>query len=144
MTCTLDPVWLDVSAADDLLAHALAEVPWRSDDITLFGRTHPIPRLHCWFADAGMTYRWSGITLHPAPWTPTILAVRARLEAELGRPFPFLLANLYRNGADSMGWHTDDEREMGGTPTIASVSVGAARDFLVREKATGHRASWHL
>lgn len=93
------------------------------------------PRLSAWQGDA--TYAYSGLTLHPAPWTPQVEAVRRRIEAAAGDAFNSVLANLYRNGADRLGWHADDEPELGPAPVIASASFGAPRRFLLRPKRGG-------
>lgn len=137
----LHPAWLSESEADHLLAVFLEHVPWRQDHLTLFGKRHPVPRRHCWFADDGATYRWSGLTMEPAPWLPDLLALRERLEDELPAGFPFLLANLYRDGDDAMGWHADDEPELGPRPLLASISLGATRDFALRENTSRTRTT---
>lgn len=134
----LVPRWLP--DADPVLARLAAETAWEQHDITLFGRTVPTPRLTAWTGDAA--YRYSGVVNPPRPWTPTLRALRDRLADELGIELNSCLANLYRNGRDSMGWHADDEPELGPEPTIASVSLGQRRRFLVRHRATGRR--WAL
>lgn len=131
--------WVPPAEQDALYVALDAAIPWRNDPVRMFGRTTPIPRMHQWFADAGQTYRWSGITMSPVPWPPELLALRGRLEDTLSGPFPRLLANLYRDGQDTVGWHADDEPELGPTPCIASVSLGATRDFLLRHRTTGER-----
>jgi alkylated DNA repair dioxygenase AlkB len=118
------------------------ETTWEQHTITLFGRTVPTPRLTAWTGDAA--YRYSGISNEPQPWTPTLAALRDRLVVELGSPFNSCLANLYRDGTDSMGEHSDDEPELGPRPTIASVSLGARRRFVLRHRATGQRWSYDL
>jgi len=118
------------------------ETTWEQHTITLFGRTVPTPRLTAWTGD--VAYRYSGISNEPQPWTPTLAALRDRLVAELGSPFNSCLANLYRDGTDSMGEHSDDEPELGPRPTIASVSLGARRRFVLRHRATGQRWSYDL
>ena len=112
-----------------------AEIRWERHRVRIRGREMSCPRLSGWQGDA--TYSYSGITLHPAPWTPRVLEVRRRIEALTGETFNSVLANLYRNGDDRMGWHADDEPELGPAPVIASASFGAPRRFLLRPKRRG-------
>jgi alkylated DNA repair dioxygenase AlkB len=121
-------------AAEKLMAELIDCVDWRRDTIKLFGKAHPIPRLHQWFGDPGTTYRWSGISMQPQPWLPCLTDLRARLEATTGHGFNSALANYYRDGNDSMGWHSDNEPELGPQPTIASISLGAERELLLRQR----------
>ncbi|MBT8144875.1 MAG: alpha-ketoglutarate-dependent dioxygenase AlkB [Gammaproteobacteria bacterium] len=107
---------------------------WRHDDIVMFGRSIAQPRLTAWVADPGITYRYSGLTLTPAQWTSELSRLRQRLQDELGAPFNSVLLNLYRDGNDTMGWHRDNEPELGDNPVIASVSLGQSRYFDVRHR----------
>jgi alkylated DNA repair dioxygenase AlkB len=129
---TLDPAWLPGAEADALFDGLRASVPWEVHKVRLFGREVPAPRLSCWIGDPGTAYRYSGQRHQPRPWPPGLRPVRTRLEAELGAPFNSVLANLYRDGRDAMGWHRDDERDLGPAPVIASLSLGASRRFLVK------------
>ena len=112
----------------------LAQVPWRQDHICLWGQQHALPRLHQWFADPGLSYTWSGIEMQPQPWPDALRVLREKLIRETGVAFNSMLANLYRDGADSVGWHADDEPELGDAPVIASISLGAQRDFQLRHR----------
>ena len=112
-----------------------AEVRWERHRVRIRGREVDCPRLSGWEGDA--TYAYSGITLRPAPWTPRVAAVRRRIEAATGETFNSVLANLYRDGSDRLGWHADDEPELGPAPVIASASFGAPRRFLLRPKRGG-------
>lgn len=123
----------------DALARAIA---WEQQEITLFGRTVPTPRLTAWLAEA--PYRYSGVTNEPQPWPAAVRGICDRLTAQLGVPFNSCLANLYRDGSDAMGYHSDDEPELGPEPTIASVSLGARRSFALRHRSTGQRWTWLL
>lgn len=126
--------FLSQTAADDYFARLRAEVDWRRDSIRLFGRSHPIPRLHQWYSDPGVEYRWSGLRMRPRPWTDALARLRERVSSAVGCSFNSVLVNLYRDGDDSMGWHADDEAELGDQPVIASVSLGAERDFVLRRR----------
>ena len=112
-----------------------AEIRWERHRVRIRGREVDCPRLSGWEGDA--TYAYSGITLRPAPWTARVAAVRRRIEAATGETFNSVLANLYRDGADRLGWHADDEPELGPAPVIASASFGAPRRFLLRPKRGG-------
>ena len=112
-----------------------AEVRWERHRVRIRGRAVDCPRLSGWEGDA--TYAYSGITLRPAPWTVRVAGVRRRIEAATGEAFNSVLANLYRDGSDRLGWHADDEPELGPAPVIASASFGAPRRFLLRPKRGG-------
>lgn len=124
------------AAAASLRLHT--ELPWAQPEIKVFGRWHRIPRLQSWHGDAEARYRYASLTMTPHPWHPALQRVRAIAQARTGLSFNSVLANLYRDGDDRMGWHADDERELGAEPWIASYSVGAARRFSFRRKAN-HR-----
>lgn len=130
----LDPAWLAPAEAAALFDAALAEVPWETHRIRLFGREVDSPRLSCWIGDPGAAYRYSGTRFEPRPWPGALRPVRERLSGELGVDFNSVLANLYRDGRDSMGWHTDAEPELGLRPVIASLSLGAARRFALKSR----------
>ncbi len=135
--------WLARTEADAAFVALLAEVPWEVHHIRLFGRSVASPRLSCWIGDADASYTYSGERFEPKPWFPGLLALRARLEGELDARFNSVLANLYRDGRDAMGWHRDDEPELGAAPLIASVSLGATRRFLLKDE-TGSRHAIEL
>ena len=127
---------------DRLMDGLVAKLAWEQPEIRLFGRWHRIPRLQHWCADEGVLYRYSGRTLPAAPWSDELRWLRQRTEQLTGLAFNSVLVNLYRDGNDAMGWHADDETELGPAPWIASWSFGASRDFCLRRKGesrTGHR-----
>ena len=132
-----EPRFITVAAADRLLQILWEELDWKSYRIAMFGREIEQPRLTAWCSDPGIEYRYSGIRLQPAPWHPDLDACRQRLANELGLAFNSVLANAYRDGGDAMGWHADDEPELGEEPCIASLSLGETRRMLVRPKAGG-------
>lgn len=119
---------------DELLNALIASTPWRSESVTVWGKTHQQPRLVAWYGDAGRVYTYSGITLEPLPWTTTLQSIRHLVESISGETFNSVLLNYYRDHRDSMGFHSDDERELGPTPTIASLSLGATRTFVFKHK----------
>lgn len=120
------------------------EADWRRHAIRMFGREILSPRLTAYQADEGVRYSYSGITLEPAEWTPAVAEIRQRVEEVVDRPFNSVLINKYRGGSDSMGWHADNEDELGEEPVIASVSLGAERRFLLRENETGENVETTL
>lgn len=117
-----------------LYSELLSTLPWQQDHITIFGKTHPVPRLQVWMGDPDANYQYSGLQLAPAPWNPTVKAIKQQIETICGHPFNSVLINLYRTGRDSNGWHSDDEPELGENPVIASFSLGATRRFRLRHK----------
>ena len=130
-----DPDFLPVAEAEILLAQFASEVAWEQRSIRIFGQEIPQPRLTAWYGDPAAHYTYSGLAWEPLPWTPALLALRQRVEAATGARFNSVLLNLYRDGRDSMGWHADDEPELGPAPAIASVSLGATRRFRLRPRA---------
>lgn len=128
-----DP-WLEQARADALMAALATVIPWAQHEIDIAGRQIPQPRLSAWFGDPGASYTYSGLSLSPAPWPDLVAQLRADVEAATGARFNSVLMNLYRDGADSMGWHADAEKALGPDPLIASVSLGAHRRFLLRHR----------
>ena len=129
--------WITPQAADSMLAALQSEVSFEQHRVRMFGRELPAPRLSAWIGDVDAIYTYSRVRYVPGPWTPTLAAIRDRLHAELGMRFNSVLVNRYRSGADSMGWHADDEPELGPEPLIASVSLGATRRLRFRARAAG-------
>jgi len=119
---------------DTILARLLADTAWREESITLWGKRHAQPRLTAWHGERRYTY--SGLTLDPLPFTPLQLMLKSAVEHVSGQRFNSVLLNYYRNERDSMGMHSDDERELGPRPVIASLSFGAPRTFILKHKHT--------
>lgn len=111
-----------------------AEIDWRQEEVVIFGRPRLVPRLVAWHGEPGARYTYSGTPHKPLPWTPVLEQVRRRVQELSGRHFNAVLLNLYRDGRDGMGWHSDDEAELGPEPAIASVSLGATRRFCLRHR----------
>lgn len=116
----------------EVMQRLLDETAWKAETIFLFGREVAQPRLSAWYGAARYTY--SGRTFEPLPFTPLQLEIKRAVEAASGRRFNSLLLNYYRNEQDSMGFHSDDEPELGPQPAIASVSFGATRTFILKHK----------
>jgi alkylated DNA repair dioxygenase AlkB len=135
----LDPAWLPAAEADALLSTLSTDLPWEHHAVRMFGRTHSAPRLSCWIGDPGATYRYSGTRHAPRPWTPALARLRERVQEATGARYNSVLANLYRDGRDAMGWHSDDEAELGPDPAIASVSLGGVRRFALKHRGDPSR-----
>ncbi|WP_242065423.1 alpha-ketoglutarate-dependent dioxygenase AlkB [Trichocoleus sp. FACHB-262] len=120
--------------SDRLFAKLDLEIQWQQDYIHVFGKTIPLPRLTAWYGEAGKSYIYSDIEMHPAAWTSTLLEIKAKVEAHSGVTFNSVLLNQYRTGQDSVAWHSDDEPELGQNPIIGSVSFGGTRRFILRHK----------
>ncbi len=109
-------------------------VPWQQDNITLFGKTYPQPRLTALFGNNGKPYSYSNITMQPHKFSKIVLDIKHSIEAITTIEFTSCLLNLYRDGKDSNGWHADDEKELGKNPIIASVTLGQERYFHLKHK----------
>ena len=131
------PGWIDSETADAWLQELILSTPWSQPQIRIYGRQVAVPRLVAWYGDAGVGYRYSGLRHEPLGWTPLLQEIRQRLERETEHRFNGALLNLYRNGGDAMGWHSDDEAELGRNPVVASLSLGAERRFDLRRKGSG-------
>jgi len=140
-----DAHWLSPHEADALHAALQGGVAWEVHHLRIFGRNVAAPRLSCWIGDAAAVYAYSGTRFAPRPWPAALAQVRERLADALGEPFNSVLANLYRDGRDAMGWHSDDEPELGPAPVIASLSLGATRRFAFKSRgAPAHRLTLEL
>lgn len=121
--------------SDRFFNSLLSTINWRQNRIKIFGREVDVPRLEAWYGDQDKSYMYSGILMHPDAWTPTLVAIKEKVETVTEDKFNSVLINLYRNGRDSVSWHSDDEPELGINPTIASVSFGTTRRFQLRHKS---------
>jgi alkylated DNA repair dioxygenase AlkB len=119
------------AVSDLLLQVLLKKTPWKQEK-TFYGNT--FPRMTAYYADDGVKYSYSGATHESLPWPDYLLEVKKRVQKESGFEFNSLLLNHYRDGRDSIGWHSDNEKELGVNPVIASISLGAERNFQIRCK----------
>jgi alkylated DNA repair dioxygenase AlkB len=126
------PNFFDLDKSRMLFEKLLSEIPWQQDDIKVFGKLHPQPRLTALFGNEGKPYSYSNIIMQPHPWNPLLMFIKNEIEEVSTENFTTVLLNLYRNGKDSNGWHADNEKELGRNPVIASVSFGAERSFLLQ------------
>ena len=127
--------FFDQLESDRFFLELLNDINWQQDKIRIFGKEVNLPRLTAWYGDSGKSYTYSGITMNPDLWSLNLLAIKERIEETVQVNFNSVLANLYRNGQDYVSWHSDDEKELGKNPTIASISFGATRRFLLRHKS---------
>ena len=119
--------------SDALFDSLKKNIEWKQDFIKMFGKSHPIPRLTAWYGDEKKTYTYSGITMTSLPWTKELIAVKSKIEVYSKIKFNSVLLNYYRNGSDSVAWHSDNEKELGTNPIIGSVSFGTERIFKFRQ-----------
>ena len=110
------------------------ETPWQQDNIKLFGKTYQQPRLTALYGNNEKPYTYSGITMFPKPFSKPLLQIKHKVEEKCSAKFTSVLLNLYRDGNDSNGWHSDDEKELGPNPFIASLSLGTTRKFQLKHK----------
>lgn len=135
------PHFLDTEEADELFALLQSLPPWKQE-VTSFGR--PFPRLTSYYADPGVSYRYSGVEHQSLPWPEHLSELRRRVEEAAGAPFNSLLLNYYHDGSDSIGYHTDAEPELGLNPVVPSISLGATRRFLLRHMRTKELRTFDL
>lgn len=140
--------WSDL-LAEGVAAEAFAALEtgldWRQLPVRMFGRSILQPRLTAYYGDPGSDYRYSGLSLVPQAWPRTLAALRDLVAAATGARWNCVLCNLYRDGRDYMGWHADNEPELGPEPLIASLSLGATRRFVFKPRSgDGERRSFEL
>jgi alkylated DNA repair dioxygenase AlkB len=138
------PEFLTEKESQELAATLAKETPWQQQVLKMYGKEIKTPRLTAWYGDPETTYSFSGTTFVPNPWTETLIKIKHAVESLAGQTFNSVLLNLYRDGQDSVGWHSDDEPELGEDPIIASVSLGATRKFKLRHKKTKETKDWEL
>ncbi len=120
--------------ADALFIDLRKKIDWKQDKIKMFGKIHNVPRLQAWYGDPDKSYTYSGLRMLPNQWNSLLLDVKDSIEKFSSEKFNSVLANLYRDGNDSNGWHADDEKELGQNPIIASLSLGESRKFKMKHK----------
>lgn len=134
------PSFLGVTEAEAYFATLSKTIPWRQEG----SRGRLFPRLVAWYGDPGVVYSYSGIAHQPLPWTSELLEIRDRIECQTHARLNSVLLNFYRTGQDSMGFHADDEPELGHNPTIASLSLGAERRFVLKHNTTNEKVEYLL
>lgn len=138
------PHFLEKHAADSLFSALEEGIEWKQESMQMYGKELNFPRLTAWYGDQDKPYTFSGITLKPNAWTSELQEIKSLIEPIAGVSFNSVLLNLYRDGNDSISWHTDAEKELGENPVIASVNFGAERTFQLRHKHTKERIDIEL
>ena len=133
------PDFYGKSEADKLFSKLITDIQWKQESMRLYGKEIKFPRLTAWYGDCDKPYSFSGITLQPNKWTQELTAIKDKVEHFAEERFNSVLLNRYRNGNDSISWHTDAEKELGRNPVIASVNFGAARKFQLKHMHNGER-----
>jgi hypothetical protein len=133
-----------VTEATTIYQNLLDTIPWQHDEAVIFGRHIVTARKVAWVADAGYSYTYSRITRNPVPWSPELRALKSKVESCTNASFNSCLLNLYHNGDEGMGWHSDDEKELTKDGAIASLSFGAERSFSFRHKQSHETVSLKL
>lgn len=128
------PSFFDLTTANSIFTELQNTIPWQQDDIKIYGKVHPQPRLTALFGNDGKSYSYSNIIMQPHPWNSLLQKMKFKLEDVVDANFSTVLLNLYRDGKDSNGWHSDNEKELGQNPVIASLSFGAERYFHLKHK----------
>ena len=131
---TFHPDFFDPHESDVLFESLLDEIEWKQEKIKLYGKEMNMPRQMAWYGDRGKSYTFSRLRFTPKPWTSTLLYIKEKIEPLAEVSFNSVLLNLYRDGRDSMAWHSDAEPELGKNPTIGSVSLGGTRKFKFRNQ----------
>jgi alkylated DNA repair dioxygenase AlkB len=128
------PQFFNNETSDRYFNLLLKTIEWQEDTIKVFGKTYLQPRLTALYANNLNSYTYSNITMYPLMFTDDLLEIKSAIENEIDTTFTSCLANLYRNGQDSNGWHADNEKELGNQPIIASVTFGTERIFHFKHK----------
>ena len=138
------PNFFAKSESDSLLKNLRSSILWKQESMNMYGKKINFPRLTAWYGNNDKPYSFSGITLQPLPWSSEILEIKRKIEPEAKTEFNSVLLNLYRDGNDSISWHTDAEKELGINPIIASVNFGATRKFQIRHIKTKEKLEIEL
>lgn len=138
-----------IENTDEVYQALLTELPWQSDVVTLFGKTHITTRQIVWMGESNTTYQYSGQSHQAIAWSATVFHMKQYVEQQLSNiginvDFNCCLLNYYPSGNDGMGYHADDEKELGAQPIIASLSLGATRKFVLKHKETQDKVELHL
>jgi len=138
------PNFFSKAESDSFLKNLRSNIVWKQESMNMYGKKIDFPRLTAWYGNNDKPYSFSGITLQPLPWSSEILSIKSKIEPVAKTAFNSVLLNLYRDGNDSISWHTDAERELGTNPVIASVNFGATRKFQLRHIKTKEKLEIEL
>ncbi|MDQ3192173.1 MAG: alpha-ketoglutarate-dependent dioxygenase AlkB [Bacteroidota bacterium] len=132
------------SESDSLYNNLRKDIIWKQESMNMYGKKVNFPRLTSWYGEGDKPYTFSGITLSPHPWNKELITIKNKIEPLAKVKFNSVLLNLYRDGNDSISWHTDAEKELGKNPVIASVNFGATRKFQLRHVKTKEKLEIEL
>jgi len=138
------PSFFNKVESDSFLKELRLEILWKQESMNMYGKKINFPRLTAWYGENDKPYSFSGITLSPHPWSKNLLDIKNKIELKAGVIFNSVLLNLYRDGNDSISWHTDAEKELGKNPVIASVNFGETRNFQLRHIETKEKIEIEL
>lgn len=138
------PNFFSIEEGNYLFSRLNSTISWKQEKMNMYGKEVLFPRLTAWYGDSDRPYSFSGITLNPLPWTEELLKIKKKIETKTSAIFNSVLLNKYRDGSDSISWHTDDEKELGKNPIIASVTFGGTRNFQLRHRDTGEKINLEL
>lgn len=138
------PNFFSVLESDYYFKKLKENTHWRQESMHMYGKQVLFPRLTAWYGDNDKQYSFSGITLKPEEWNKELLDIKSKIEPVANTNFNSVLLNLYRNGNDSISWHTDAEEELGSNPIICSVNFGATRKFQLRHIETKEKIDINL
>jgi alkylated DNA repair dioxygenase AlkB len=130
------PNFFNQQEANSYLKAFQDNIEWKQEEMLMYGKIVKFPRLTAWYGDNDKPYSFSGIKLNPKAWNTELLEIKSKIEPICETAFNSVLLNRYRDGNDSISWHTDAEKELGQNPIIASVNLGAERKFQLRHKET--------
>lgn len=142
--CIYIPEFLSKEKANLYFESLKETISWEKRKILLFGKLVMQPRLVAWYGDKDAVYSYSGATFKPQAWTKELLEIKELVEAYSKTTFNGVLLNLYRDGQDHMGYHSDNEKELGKEPIIASISLGETRKFHIKHNTKDHKVSFDL
>jgi alkylated DNA repair dioxygenase AlkB len=138
------PNFFNKQKSDYFFDALLKRIEWKQEEMKMYGKLLKFPRLTAWYGDNNKPYSFSGINLNPTIWNDELLQIKKTIEPKCNGIFNSVLLNLYRNGNDSISWHTDAEKELGKNPLIASVNFGATRKFQLRHRETKEKIEIEL
>lgn len=138
------PNFFSIEEGNYLFSRLDSTISWKQEKMNMYGKEVLFPRLTAWYGDSDRPYSFSGITLTPLPWTEELLQIKRKIETKTSAIFNSVLLNKYRDGSDSISWHTDAEKELGQNPIIASVTFGGTRNFQLRHRDTGEKINLEL
>ena len=130
--------------ANSFFEQLLTSIEWKPDTLVMFGKEISTKRKVAWYGDKASVYTYSNSTKSPLPWNPILLEIKKMIEDKTGEQFNACLLNLYHDGTEGMGWHSDDEKELGPEPVIASLSLGATRNFVFKHRKTKQKQGINL